>query len=252
MLPAVHDVVGDAHVVPAPGAEPLRDRLDDAQVGLVRDEARRCRRASTPGPLAAPAARPGASCVVAQRNTAWPSWWRNAVAVGDPMIVCDWSPVAAPGDRADAGLVVGAGPTTAAPAPSAKMIAVERSVRSTQSVSFSAPMTSTLLGGARPDRVGRDGQRVAEAGAGGVEVERAGRGDAEPVRDLRRRRSGWRSASCRSRRSPVDVGRGDRPAVGQRLGAGLDGHVDDRLVLGRRTAARRCRPGSGSTRRWSP
>jgi len=36
-----------------------------------------------------------------------------------------------------------AGPTTAAPAPSAKMIAVDRSVQSTHWDSFSAPMTST-------------------------------------------------------------------------------------------------------------
>ena len=35
------------------------------------------------------------------------------------------------------------GPTTAAPAPSAKMMQVERSVGSTQAVIFSAPMTST-------------------------------------------------------------------------------------------------------------
>jgi len=43
-----------------------------------------------------------------------------------------------------------AGPTTAAPAPSAKMIAVERSVQSTQSESFSAPTTTTWR--AVPDR----------------------------------------------------------------------------------------------------
>ena len=36
-----------------------------------------------------------------------------------------------------------AGPTTAAPAASAKMIAVERSSQSSQSESFSAPITST-------------------------------------------------------------------------------------------------------------
>ena len=35
------------------------------------------------------------------------------------------------------------GPTTAAPAPSAKMMAVDRSVQSTHWDSFSAPMTST-------------------------------------------------------------------------------------------------------------
>ena len=35
------------------------------------------------------------------------------------------------------------GPTTAAPAPSAKMMQVERSVQSTHWESFSAPMTST-------------------------------------------------------------------------------------------------------------
>ena len=36
-----------------------------------------------------------------------------------------------------------AGPTTAAPAPSAKMMQVERSVQSTHCDSFSAPITST-------------------------------------------------------------------------------------------------------------
>ena len=39
---------------------------------------------------------------------------------------------------------VAAGPTTAAPAPSAKMIAVDRSVQSIQSDSFSEPISSTL------------------------------------------------------------------------------------------------------------
>ena len=38
-----------------------------------------------------------------------------------------------------------AGPTTAAPAPSAKMMHVERSVQSTHWDSFSAPITSTCL-----------------------------------------------------------------------------------------------------------
>src|SRR4028119_1156588 len=108
-------------------------------------------------------------------------------------------------------------PTTAAPAPSAKITAVERSVLSTTSVSRSTPTTSTsraeparvageapegravglvadggepldaddqhVAGGARADGGRGRFQRVAEAGAAGVEVEgrRAGGAQAGPA-----------------------------------------------------------------------
>ena len=86
----------------------------------------------------------GASAVVAQRKTAWPSWPRNWVRDGivirsalSPALPQATGPIPTSSG-------VRAGPTTAAPAPSAKMIAVDRSFGSTQSVSFSAPITSTL------------------------------------------------------------------------------------------------------------
>ena len=85
----------------------------------------------------------GATRVVAQRNTAWPSWCRARVS-GLIRIVCDWSPALPqatgpmPTDSASE-----AAPTTAAPAPSAKMMQVERSSQSIQSESFSAPITRT-------------------------------------------------------------------------------------------------------------
>ena len=65
------------------------------------------------------------------------------------------------------------------------MIAVERSVQSTQSESFSAPITSTLLRGPGAHHVGGRADRVAEAGAGGVEVERGRRRDADAFGGLR-------------------------------------------------------------------
>ena len=71
----VDDVVGDdACPRGRPWlAQPLGDRLDDAQVGLVRHEhvdvgGRRAR------PARSARSATGAICVVAQRKTAWPSW----------------------------------------------------------------------------------------------------------------------------------------------------------------------------------
>ena len=79
-------------------------------------------------------------------------------------IVCDWSPALpqatgpTPTDSAS-----GAGPTTAAPAPSAKMMQVERSSQSIQSDSFSAPITSTCRAVPAAHEVRRDREAVAEA-----------------------------------------------------------------------------------------
>ena len=73
----------------------------------------------------------GASAVVAQRKTAWPSWPRNPVRVGIVMssTLSPALPQATGPTPTSSG--VRAGPTTAAPAPSAKMIAVDRSSGST-------------------------------------------------------------------------------------------------------------------------
>ncbi len=81
--------------------------------------------------------------VVAHRNTAWPSWymyeWRFGIAIFSamsPALPHTTGPM--PGASPSA-----TGPTTAAPAPSAKMMQVERSSGSIHAVIFSAPMTST-------------------------------------------------------------------------------------------------------------
>ena len=85
----------------------------------------------------------GCRAVVAQRNTAWPSWKMNdrrslmkILSAMPPSLPQTTGPDARPSPAS-------AGPTTAAPAPSAKMMQVERSVQSTHWESFSAPMTST-------------------------------------------------------------------------------------------------------------
>ena len=84
----------------------------------------------------------GCRAVVAQRNTACPSWtmndWRSLMKILSAM-----SPSLPQTTGPMPASPASAGPTTAAPAPSAKMMQVERSVQSTHWESFSAPMTST-------------------------------------------------------------------------------------------------------------
>src|SRR5690349_23562754 len=83
--------------------------------------------------------------VVAQRNTAWPSWYmkefRSGIAIlgaRSPALPQATGPM--PGGSPSA-----TGPTTAAPTPSAKMMQVDRSSGSIQPVIFSDPMTSAYL-----------------------------------------------------------------------------------------------------------
>ena len=92
----------------------------------------------------------GAILVVAQRKTAWPSW--RSASVSSMWIVETRSPAApqTTGPTPTSSSVV-AGPSTAAPAPSAKMMQVERSSMSSQSESFSEPITSTWR--AVPERI---------------------------------------------------------------------------------------------------
>ena len=86
-----------------------------------------------------------AIAVVAQRKTACPSWTMNEFRSA-MKILSAISPslpqTTGPMPGASSGSATG--PTTAAPAPSAKMMQVERSVQSTHWDSFSAPITSTL------------------------------------------------------------------------------------------------------------
>ena len=141
--------------------------------------------------------------------------------------------------------------TTAAPAPSAKMIAVARSSGLVQSVSFSEPTTSTFVRRSDPDGLVGGGERVAEAGAGGVDVERPGRVDAQRAGDLGR--------ACGTGR--VQAAGGDDDRVDVAAAAGRPRPAPSRWPWRpsrrpcrprRRTGARRCRPGCGSTRRWCP
>ncbi len=226
------DVVGDHHVrAGAVLAQALGDGLDDAQVGLVRHQHVDVG-GGEPGQLDGPLRPPARS---------W--WWPSGRRPGPPgaaprspsliMIALARSPALPqatgpmPTDSASV-----AAPTTAAPAPSAKMIAVERSVQSTQSESFSAPITSTCFADPGADHVRGRADRVAEAGAGGVEVERGRRRDADAFGGLRGGvgdRVGHRAGRDDD---GVDVG-GGQPGVLHRPGAGLGGHVDQQEVLGR-------------------
>ena len=97
---------------------------------------------------------------------------------------------------------------------------------STQSDSFSAPITSTVPRGAGADHVRCGAQPVTEAGAGGVDVEGWGRPHPDPVCGLRGgvRYVGGHRAGCDQDR--VDIA-GAQPGVGERLGSRIDCHVDD-------------------------
>src|SRR5918994_552796 len=86
----------------------------------------------------------GASAVVAQRNTAWPSCctYPRQPSIRTASLFSGTEPQTTgptPGASPSAVAV-----TTAAPAPSPKMMQVERSVQSVKSDSFSAPMTIAL------------------------------------------------------------------------------------------------------------
>jgi hypothetical protein len=77
------------------------------------------------------------------------------------------------------------GPTTAAPASWAKMMQVERSVKSALRRYLLPADHPHVPGRVRPDRVGDVRQRGADASAR-LQGVGAGRGDAEPLRDYRR------------------------------------------------------------------
>ena len=98
-------------------------------------------------------------------------------------------------------------PTTAAPAPSARMMQVVRSVKSSQPENRSAPTTSTLR--AWPGCTAADAafERVDEAGAAGVDVEGARCVDAEPGGELRRGGGHRRGHRAGGDEHEVDVGR---------------------------------------------
>ena len=105
VLPGLDDVAGDADA--SGSAELAGDRVDDAQVRLVRDERGQLARRDA-RPAAGLAARPGPSRSVAQRKTAWPSWPRNAGSVdGIAIRVARCSPSLPQTDRADAARRVG-------------------------------------------------------------------------------------------------------------------------------------------------
>ena len=84
----------------------------------------------------------GAILVVAQRKTVWPSWmkWplRPSIRIASRFF-SSLPQITGPMPGSSEAL------TTAAPAPSAKMIAVARSSGFVQSVSRSEPTTSTFL-----------------------------------------------------------------------------------------------------------
>lgn len=88
------------------------------------------------------------SLVVAQRYTVWPSWANRA---GSPSIRT--APPISGTEPHSTGPIPGSGaaPITAAPAPSPTSTQVERSVQSTTSVNFSAPMTRAWV--AEPARM---------------------------------------------------------------------------------------------------
>ena len=152
--------------------EPLADRGEDARVGLVVDEQvdvveRRAR-----------AARRASSVASDRRRTAS---LERLVAVHLERAVAvlgvDRGRAAAVGaqqDRPDAARGRRAGPTTAAPAPSANSAAVLRSSRSVTRLRRSAPITSTRSARAALDLRRGERERGEEAGAGGVDVDRAG------------------------------------------------------------------------------
>ena len=153
------------------------------------------------GQLGSARARPGRSAVVAQRKTAWPSWWRY----GLPARRSRWRRRSSPALPQTTGPMPGLVGVGRADDRGAGAVGEDDRGRAVVPVD----PVGELLGAdhqhvARPRRRGSPwsarGQRVAEAGAGGVEVERAGRRDAEPVGDLGGRVRDRRRQSCRWRR----------------------------------------------------
>ncbi len=206
-------------------AEPAHERVDDAQVRLVRDEGcdvgevdagaaarlERDRRHLRRWPSGRPPGPPGGRTASSRR-------WRPSRAARRRNPTRS-GPIAGSSDRADHGGARAVAEDDAGRAVVHVQPAGEPLGRDDEDVA--------RLAGA--DRGRRGAERVDEAGAAGTDVVRAGRVDAEPVGKLRRgggHRFGHRAGRDEDE---VDVGRRDA-AVGQRLAAGGLGHVDDRLV----------------------
>src|ERR1700677_2431326 len=233
---SVHDVVG--HLLPG-DAELTSDRLDDAQVRLVRHERGQLVNLHA-GPLAGlPRDRVDRRGRPAEHRLPVLMQERRAVRDGDLLHEVAG---AAPDYRADAGLVVArpdhrrasavgeddAGRPVGPVHPGGHLLRADH---------HHVPRGSAADGG------GGDFECVAEAGAGRVEVERAGAHDAEAmchrgggVRDRHLGTAGGHDHQ-------VDVG-GGQAAAGQRLAAGLDRHVLDGLRRPGDTAALDPDPGA--------
>ena len=127
-------------------------------------------------------------------------------------------------------LASGAGPTTAAPAPSAKMMQVERSSQSIQSESFSAPITRACADGPGPDQVRGDGDAVAKPAHAVLRSNAAGAGMPIRCATWAAALGMWSSivqvATMTGSMSPAV-----QPGVLDRAGAGVGGHVDQQRVL---------------------
>ncbi len=121
------------------------------------------------------------------------------------------------------------GPTTAAPAPSPRMMHVERSFMSSQPENRSDADDQHVACLAGMDGRARRADRVHEAGAPGADVVRARCVDAEAVGQLRCRCRDRLGHRARRDDDEVDVAR-RHPARGERLATCCFGHVDDRLV----------------------
>ena len=121
--------------------------------------------------------------------------------------------------------------TTAAPAPSPKMMQVERSVQSVKSESFSAPMTIALR--AAPARIAwstvpsayeKPEQAVLRSNAPGAVM--------PSLAATRQATLGQRSIEEQVATTTRSMSAAVRPGVGQRLAGGGGGHVGDRLAVG--------------------
>src|SRR6516165_1298088 len=224
-VPRVHDVIGDPV---ARDAQPAGDCLDDTKVRLVRDE-RRDVSGCHPGPSARlerhrvqRRRRPPEHRLPVLPDGAGPAGNRDLVRL---------VPGAAPDDRPDPGrLIIGARTDHGRPG----AVGEDDARRPVGPVDPRGHLLRAdhqhVPRAARPHRVGRRGERVAEPGARRVEVVGSRRDEPEPVGDggghVGQRHLG---AACRDDHQ-VD-GRGGQPARRERLGAGRLGHVRDGLVV---------------------
>src|SRR3954454_12411480 len=231
----LHDVAGDHRALGQ--TELLGHRLDDAQVGLVRGEDVDVLRSDAGGlhrldeGLGQLRRRPAVDGL--------PGHGHGAAARGDldgVVLVA----VAAPGHRADAGLVGGTDDRGAG--------AVGEDHRGRPVVHVGhvgQPLHADdegVAGGPGADRVADQAEGVAEARAPGVEVEGAGPVHAQPVGDLRADAGDGLAQAGAGRDDHVDlVGR--QTAGRDGLAGGGDRHLHEGLVLARPTALGDADPG---------